>query len=1291
MENLLTYAPFRANGPLPDAYVGRTFKNRSSFKSDGKLVVDVVDNADGGLIEAKETISGVPQQLQLRQTPPTLEEFTAGHKVIKFMSDGRVDILDSTGGLISTSTGKFFTDPSGATWMYKTIGGADKGKDAWAIKGEVPSKLEGYSLVFETNFRNPNKALDVFDGGVYVKRDFSNNGVLTIRDKPDKFSLVVLGNAFQRNRAHITGKVHVSGNLKLVGEDDVSDAGDGEEPEGDGDSGGAGKPDCPGNSCNSNAGGGGQPSDPGSQGNGKPEDPGSQGKGQGQDTPKKQAASPPEAEPFVKLDGFLFVGGQLESHVSLRINNLRMSQMGSDLIFSSLYGATVGSDVEWVATTPLQDLVGEPGVAISVYRAGSTASLTPPRSLLHPRALSDISRIRDLYRKAEFGEINPVLEELEAEGIVSLVVGNSENFPTLIEATGVPGFLVGLHDTIKEFHAEGRQDVRFVGARFVPPLFYFGEFILDGQPASNVIVHPTSPTIVVASDAMLGAILATYSEYLGDPEGTALRASEWEQLRSQLVRQASSSTLAPRRDDLWTVGQLPGGCGYLNDHKPIHYRQLDAFTFGPTGLTPHLFGASTPPSLPAPLCEGPVVSSAQPGGSTVSAPRPGPRWVFSNTFNWTPGVAQVHGAVTVMTELLEYFAEETFRPKPPAQFEPTCIPFDTGRPCTSNPGDAPADIANRLSLRTAIEDLADKRTMANGLFCFDLFWCRGAFGACSSSCRASNISWLCLDCVRRNCPQALAQCQPSVLGWAPDLSAILQQEISALGYRATIVPTSESNFDAMKNRIDAGEGPSILVASAVADAPKDVAHGQSFLQVGVMERFIGSGEDCRIKDIFSPDQEFVYLVQPDGYSVSLQRVGKDFGDYWWWNAIIVETPVEDVRSLPDADGDGYGDVTRLFDPIVDCKVRRVEVKPPEGCRKFRGNAPYSPAQSQLDCDDSNCDINPGASERCNDIDDDCDSAIDETFPDKGKGCSAGIGECKKDGVNVCNSEHTGVVCNAKPGDPTPEECDNKDNDCDGLVDDDPNNTQPWGRLLSCFDGQGTPGVGICKYGWKTQQCSAGTWVDISTGCPGQVTAQTEVCNHQDDDCDRQTDEGNEDNDPVALCALPPDCDDKNPARYPGNTEICDGLDNNCDGQVDEGISGTQCSTGYPGICSTGVVSCGWLFGYICWADVWPGSRSEGSTCADRNGQDDNCDGLVDEGTSHPEVCDDVDNDCDGCVDYEIIRVSGRRVCFNTCPSPIIDPNCVESGCFTEPDHDEYRDTCCTTALCQLAIHRQCPN
>lgn len=120
-----------------------------------------------------------------------------------------------------------------------------------------------------------------------------------------------------------------------------------------------------------------------------------------------------------------------------------------------------------------------------------------------------------------------------------------------------------------------------------------------------------------------------------------------------------------------------------------------------------------------------------------------------------------------------------------------------------------------------------------------------------------------------------------------------------------------------------------------------------------------------------------------------------------------------------------------------------------------------------------------------------------------------------------------------------------------------------------------------------------------------------------------------------------DCDDTNPSRYGGGTdlqgvalppapEICDGLDNDCNGLVDDGTvvaidgsgnviatEGEACDTGLKGVCSAGTFVCKAGDGaaaptaMVCEPDVDPVAQVFAQEIC--NGLDDDCDGQVDEG------------------------------------------------------------------------------
>ena len=247
-----------------------------------------------------------------------------------------------------------------------------------------------------------------------------------------------------------------------------------------------------------------------------------------------------------------------------------------------------------------------------------------------------------------------------------------------------------------------------------------------------------------------------------------------------------------------------------------------------------------------------------------------------------------------------------------------------------------------------------------------------------------------------------------------------------------------------------------------------------------------------------------------------------------------------------------------------------------------------------DCDDENSLIYPGAEESCDGLDNNCDGDIDEGVSDiyytdaDGDGfgdVSTPTQACVQPPDTVVDgSDCDDTDANIHPD--SEEVCDDVDNDCDGTIDeDDATDASTW-YGDGDGDGFGDPEI-------RVQACEAPT-------------------NHVSDSND---------------------CDDDNDAVHPDATEICDDLDNDCDGDIDEDDA-ADVSTWYAdsdgdgyGDIDNAVESCAAMTGYV----------SNNSDCDDGDA------------TIFPtafEICDDVDNDCNGDIDDDDIGVRGAPTWYS---------------------------------------------
>ncbi len=242
-----------------------------------------------------------------------------------------------------------------------------------------------------------------------------------------------------------------------------------------------------------------------------------------------------------------------------------------------------------------------------------------------------------------------------------------------------------------------------------------------------------------------------------------------------------------------------------------------------------------------------------------------------------------------------------------------------------------------------------------------------------------------------------------------------------------------------------------------------------------------------------------------------------------------------------------------------------------------------------DCDDAVAAINPAATETCDGTDNDCDGLIDEADPSmEGEATwyldrdGDYVGD-ESESVESCDQPSASHVRDAGDCDDTDasihpraeERCNEKDDDCDGLIDDDDAVESPavW-TIDADGDGYGSAATSAATL----EQCTPPDgYVEDASDCDDSDASVSpdgeEVCNEIDDDCDDVVDDGvqttyfdDSDGDGygnIAIsqgaCETPPsgfvsdatDCDDLNASVHPDADEYCDEIDNDCDEYTDE--------------------------------------------------------------------------------------------------------------------------------------------
>ena len=230
-------------------------------------------------------------------------------------------------------------------------------------------------------------------------------------------------------------------------------------------------------------------------------------------------------------------------------------------------------------------------------------------------------------------------------------------------------------------------------------------------------------------------------------------------------------------------------------------------------------------------------------------------------------------------------------------------------------------------------------------------------------------------------------------------------------------------------------------------------------------------------------------------------------------------------------------------------------------------------------------------------------------------------------ISDCNDQDANVHPGAR------ESCNNRDDDCDGDIDE--------GVATTYYRDEDGDGFGNPSR--SRQDCAAPNGYTIVARDCDDTNAEinpnaVETCNGIDDDCDGTVDEGvmttffrdadidgyGDASNTIQACSSPNgyvtsagDCDDTRGTVYPGASESCNSRDDNCDGAVDEGVQTTFYrdvdGDGYGDLLNT-TTACSSPAGYLLTAGDCDDTRTHiyPDAVEGCNGLDDDCDGEIDE-------------------------------------------------------------------------------